>query len=295
MRGRWLLLALTALTLRMVPLAAEGRFLFVQPAAPRQGEAMVVFLAHADAEHARASWRGHTYPLYASGQGWIGVLPIVPETPAGKATLTVAYTIGGKREKASQPVTIQRTAFPVEHLKMAPQTARLYTYPGVKKEDAIVWGATQVKSAEQLWHGDWVLPAQGRLSDPFGVRRLRNGQAAGRHRGQDISAAQGSPILAPAAAKVVLTGRFKKHGNAVVLDHGQGVTSLYLHMSKIEVKKGQTVAKGAEIGKVGSTGAATGPHLHWSVYAQGQPVNPLFFCRLSKRGVKLPKGAEAAP
>src|SRR3569833_364578 len=66
MRCRWLLLALTALTLRMVPLAAEGRFLFVQPAAPRQGEALVVYLAHADAEHARATWRGRTYPLYSS-------------------------------------------------------------------------------------------------------------------------------------------------------------------------------------------------------------------------------------
>jgi len=70
-----------------------------------------------------------------------------------------------------------------------------------------------------------------------------------------------------------------------VLDHGQGITSIYIHLSRIEVKKGQTVARGSRLGKVGSTGASTGPHLHWSVYTQGTNVDPRYYLRLSKRGV----------
>jgi len=143
-----------------------------------------------------------------------------------------------------------------------------------------------VRTDTLAWSGDWTLPVQGRRSTPFGVRRLRNGKAVGRHRGMDLAAPSGTPVLAPAAGRVVLAGKFKKHGNTVVLDHGQGLTSIYIHLSGFSVSRGQSVSRGARLGKVGTTGASTGPHLHWSVYAQGTPVDPAFFLRLSKRGVK---------
>jgi murein DD-endopeptidase MepM/ murein hydrolase activator NlpD len=104
----------------------------------------------------------------------------------------------------------------------------------------------------------------------------------------DIAGPAGTPVSAPAAGRVVLAAHFKKYGNAVVLDHGQGITSMYLHMSALAVKKGQMLAKGAPIGKVGMTGVATGPHLHWSVYVHGESLQPLFFTRLDKLGVRIP-------
>lgn len=282
-----LLIILTMLGPSAVPCMAQEQALEVTPAKPRQGDALFVRLRAADVEDPRARWRGGTYSLYRQGDGWAVVLPVVPDTPTGTQALSVTFTRGGRTQKLEEQVAVGPTRYAVEHLKMAAKTARLYSFPGAKKEDAAVSTAIRVRTEERLWSGDWAVPAKGRLSTPFGSRRIRNGRPVGRHKGQDISAPTGTPIVAPAAGKVVLAASYRKYGNCVVLDHGQGVTSLYLHMSRLAVRRGQSVARGEEIGLVGSTGVSTGPHLHWSVYAQGQAVHPLFFTRLGKAGVRL--------
>ncbi|MBA3924314.1 MAG: M23 family metallopeptidase, partial [Nostocaceae cyanobacterium] len=115
----------------------------------------------------------------------------------------------------------------------------------------------------------------------YGVRRYYNGKFANDyyHRGVDYAGGTGSPIIAPAAGRVVLVGRvsqgFRIHGNCVGIDHGQGVTSIYLHMSRINVREGDLVKPGTVLGAVGSTGAATGPHLHWGLYVNGLSVDPV--------------------
>jgi murein DD-endopeptidase MepM/ murein hydrolase activator NlpD len=132
-----------------------------------------------------------------------------------------------------------------------------------------------------------VLPAKGRLATPFGVRRLRNGRPVGRHRGMDIAGPTGTPIMAPAGGRVMLAlppGTLKKYGGIVVLDHGQGLTSLYMHMSAVTARKGQVLSQGAPLGKVGATGVATGPHLHWAVYVHGDSVQPAFFTKPEPAG-----------
>jgi murein DD-endopeptidase MepM/ murein hydrolase activator NlpD len=183
-------------------------------------------------------------------------------------------------------VNVARVSYPVQHLSMARGTARLYNYPGVEKEERVIGAAIRSRSDERLWHGDWMVPSRGRISTAFGERRLRNGKYVGRHRGLDIAAPKGAPVLAAADGKVVLTGMFRKHGGTVVIDHGHGITSLYLHQSRIHARKGETVSRGDQVGEVGATGVATGPHLHWSVYVQGTPVEPLEFVRLSRRGIR---------
>ncbi|HEY9837552.1 MAG TPA: M23 family metallopeptidase, partial [Vampirovibrionales bacterium] len=99
------------------------------------------------------------------------------------------------------------------------------------------------------------------------------------HRGVDYAGPQGSPVVAPAAGRIALVGResegFEIHGNVVGIDHGQGLTSLYLHLSRIDVKEGDMVQAGQVIGAVGSTGASTGPHLHWGLYVHGQSIDPV--------------------
>nr|MBF0684979.1 peptidoglycan DD-metalloendopeptidase family protein [Pseudomonas sp.] len=120
-------------------------------------------------------------------------------------------------------------------------------------------------------------PVPGRLSSPFGFRRVFNGQPRNPHSGLDFAAPAGTPIKAPAAGKVILTGDYFFNGKTVFVDHGQGMISMFCHLSAIDVKVGDTLARGEVLGKVGATGRATGPHLHWNVSLNDARVDPAIF------------------
>ncbi|UJS23811.1 peptidoglycan DD-metalloendopeptidase family protein [Thiothrix winogradskyi] len=123
----------------------------------------------------------------------------------------------------------------------------------------------------------FIKPVPGHDTGRFGLRRVINNQARNPHSGMDIAAATGTPIKATAAGTVIHTDDFFFSGNTVYLDHGMGVISMYAHLSEIQVETGDTVQQGDIIGEVGSTGRATGPHLHWSVYLNGEAVDPALF------------------
>jgi murein DD-endopeptidase MepM/ murein hydrolase activator NlpD len=121
-------------------------------------------------------------------------------------------------------------------------------------------------------------PTAGCIISVYGLNRYHNGISTGDfHKGLDIKAPQGQRINTISSGKVMIAEKFRLHGGTVAIDHGQGVVSFYLHMSKITAKRGEIVKAGQKIGEVGATGFATGPHLHWGLYINGIPVNPMDF------------------
>jgi murein DD-endopeptidase MepM/ murein hydrolase activator NlpD len=155
--------------------------------------------------------------------------------------------------------------------------------PEKRDMERITRESKQIQSALRHWSDaeDVVLefqkPVSGPTSSPYGLRRFFNEQPRKPHSGLDIAAAEGTPIRAPAPGTVLDTGDFFFNGNTVLLDHGQGLVTMYCHMSKIGVKPGQTVNTGDSLGEVGMTGRVTGPHLHWGVSLNDARIDPLLF------------------
>ena len=139
----------------------------------------------------------------------------------------------------------------------------------------------QTVSSEKYWNGEFIFPSAANPSTEYGVKRKINGVLNPDyfHKGLDFASPEGGDVKAPANGKVILAGLtsrgFVVNGNCIFIDHGHGVISAYLHLSQVLVKEGDTVKKNQLIGKVGSTGIATGPHLHWGIYVLGKPIEPL--------------------
>eukprot|EP00897_Mesotaenium_endlicherianum_P007917 jgi/Mesen1/7153/ME000037S06514 len=151
---------------------------------------------------------------------------------------------------------------------------------GTGKEWAAVGALGSVQTPQQLWALPLQEPSTGVITTGYGLKRYYNGVFADGyyHRGLDYGADVGEPVVAPAGGRVVLVGReadgFEVHGNCVGLDHGHGVTSMLMHLHSLSVSEGAVVERGQVIGTVGDTGAATGPHLHWGLYVNGDCINP---------------------
>lgn len=144
----------------------------------------------------------------------------------------------------------------------------------IKSERPVLSSARKIFSDNALSNGLFTRPVDGVTTSPFGLKRFYNGEARRAHTGLDYAGKIGTPIKASADGKVILAGEFFFNGNAVFLDHGQGLISVYIHMNERLAKQGQIVKQGDVIGTIGQTGRATGPHLHWGVYLNQTVVNP---------------------
>ncbi|WP_088242748.1 M23 family metallopeptidase [Calothrix rhizosoleniae] len=267
-------------TTTLIALGASANALQVQinPPNPKLGDTLSAIInvdSSSSSSVPRVTQGGKTYPAFKIAPNTYRVfIPTTPLQRSGKRTIRVMA--GGEQRNLLVQVGWRR--FSVQRITLRGNKAGLrataYELKRVRELKAL-------KTPQKFWNGSFLRPSRGRVSTIYGVRRYYNGKFAKNyyHRGVDYAARSGSPIIAPAAGRVVLVGKvsqgFRVHGNTVGLDHGHGVVSIFLHLKRINVKEGDIVKAGQLIGGVGSTGASTGPHLHWGLYVNGQAVDPV--------------------
>ncbi len=247
----------------------------ITPTAPQLGDTITVTM-QSDAQDSTAPqvrFGAKNYPAFSMGANRYRTL--LPTTPLDQpGPLTVQVDKAG--ESRAFKLNLKKRWFPTQSIWLPPgkdSNADEYEFDRVDAFKANV-------SPQKFWNGPFLKPNNGPVTTIYGVRRYYNGVFAKDyfHRGVDYAGAYGSAIVAPADGRVALVGReakrFKVHGNCVGLDHGQGVESIYLHLSRIDVKEGDFVKAGQVIGALGGTGAVTGPHLHWGLFVFGKSVDP---------------------
>jgi murein DD-endopeptidase MepM/ murein hydrolase activator NlpD len=202
-----------------------------------------------------------------------------------RLTLTVQWK-GGEKETLTRNVPVKKRSYPVQKLTVdrkfvspPPETAEQ-----IRRDRAEMRAAVTTVSPVQYWRLPLARPVPGEVTSLFGSRRVFNGVPKNPHKGVDFDAAAGDPVAAVDAGEVVLVSEHYYGGNTVVVDHGLGVASAYLHLSGFNVRKGQRIARGDIVGFVGDTGRVTGPHLHLSFYVLGESVNAEPCLETGRRG-----------
>ncbi|WP_295636444.1 M23 family metallopeptidase [uncultured Mailhella sp.] len=249
------------------------------PARVSQGHAFPAAVTDSAPFEAVFVWRGESFRVQAECEGdglWKAeMLLAMPLDARGKSSLTL--TVNG--EAQSVAVTAVSVPWPESILKVAPK----YVEPPRKVQEQIARDARRSREAlavrtKKLWTLPLLKPVPGGVTSPFGGRRVFNGKPRAPHKGTDMRSPEGAKVLAVADGTVLLAEAQYFGGNTVYIDHGQGVVSTYAHLSAFDVTPGQRVRRGQVIGRSGSTGRVTGPHLHLGLLVQGTAVDvmPLF-------------------
>jgi murein DD-endopeptidase MepM/ murein hydrolase activator NlpD len=255
----------------VVPAASSQ--ISISPAQPILGDTISVTVSQSLTPNPAVAWNGKAYPMFALPDGrYRALIPTTPRDRPGNLSFQI-----NNGTVSEQIVKLGNRTFPTQSIWLSGGQDGSVSDAEYDRVDAF----KRIVSPEKLWNGQLLRPNHGPVTSQYGIRRYYNGVFAEDyfHRGVDYGGNPGSAIVAPAAGRVVLVGYerdgFAVHGNCVGLDHGQGVTSIYIHLSQIQVQMGEVVQSGQTIGTLGSTGSATGPHLHWGLFVHGEAVDPV--------------------
>ncbi|MBL4585329.1 MAG: peptidoglycan DD-metalloendopeptidase family protein [Pseudomonadales bacterium] len=215
--------------------------------------------------------------------GWLAVVGIARSAKPGTHSIDIQWrTPAGlnKKKTSKQPFEVQNKSYPEQHIEI--KNKRLVN-PEKRDMSRISQEYREMKRAFVHWSPagkdalkmDW--PVRGPISSPFGLTRFFNQQPRLPHSGIDIAATEGTPVKAPKSGRVVATGHYFFNGNTVILDHGQGLVSMFCHLERIDVGVTQVIKRAEQLGTVGQTGRATGPHLHWSLNLNNVRIDPMLF------------------
>lgn len=269
------LAGLVTITVTLLHPAAHAYDVVIEPTSPRQGDTVSILVTEQQSTGTppTVTVNGNDYPTFAlAGDRYRSFVPTSPLHDSGRYVIQVT----GTEAPRNPAFWLDSRSFATQYITLSPNQQDLGTDHEFDRVDAF----KQLITPEKYWSGPFLRPSDGWVSSEYGFRRYYNGVFAENyyHRGVDYAAPIGSPVIAPAAGRVALTGEvaagFELHGNTIGIDHGQGVASIFIHLNSIDVQEGDFVEAGQTIGTIGSTGASTGPHLHWGLYVNGVAVDP---------------------
>jgi murein DD-endopeptidase MepM/ murein hydrolase activator NlpD len=269
-----------------LPASAASWTATAQPA-PLVNGGPVLFQVKAPAplESLTGTWLGHQVPFSfdRATKAWFALAGVSLETAPGVYSLDLtgersATQAATPKVSFSRKFTVTRAKYPKTEVKLTVQGK--FTEPSpeqlkqVEEAKAVKQNYLNRVTADREWSGKFAAPAEAAISDVFNSQRVFNGKTLSSHLGLDFRVPSGTPVAAMNGGTVLLARFLYYEGNFVVIDHGQGLLTLYLHLSEFKVKEGDTVKRGQEIGLSGGTGRATGPHLHVAVRWQGTYLDP---------------------
>ncbi|MFA6901582.1 MAG: peptidoglycan DD-metalloendopeptidase family protein [Gallionellaceae bacterium] len=241
------------------------------------GVVIITLVSTAASSNKPQAWLGDQAVLVKfERQQWHAVVGLPLDMKPGAYELK--FKVGD--ETWMQPFEVVEKSYPEQHITIK-DTSKVEL--SAKDEARAVGEISAIKVLKRHWREDedtdveFIIPAEGRLSGNFGLRRFFNGEPRSPHAGLDVAVARGTWIKASAGGKVLAVDDYFFNGKTIFVDHGNGLITMYCHLDRFKVKKGQTVRKGQLLGLSGKTGRATGPHLHWSVVLNGAMVDPALF------------------
>jgi hypothetical protein len=236
-------------------------------------------------------WLGRTLQFFPGRDGhtWYALAGVDVEAPEGPSDLRI--TVTADRDGVldlSRTVVLHSARYRAESLSVAPGfvAPSQEALKRIEAESQLKAKVFAASAPEPLWSGDFRAPVTAASTDSFGVRRLFNGKLASVHKGMDFRASSGTPVRAGNSGVVVLARPLYYEGNCVVIDHGMGLFTISMHLSRIDVQEGQRVATGERLGLSGATGRVTGPHLHWAVRWRDAYLDPAKVLRLDLDAVR---------
>jgi murein DD-endopeptidase MepM/ murein hydrolase activator NlpD len=252
----------------------------LDPPVVKQGNTLVVNVeAIQPLKSLVVSFRGKDqtfYPLDEKGMSYRGIVGIPMDMPPPYKTIYfLATDMQGETVRVKRKVQIQATAFKKAFLNIKPAKMKLLDTVTLMKESSLLGAIFKKQDPKKRWQDTFIMPADGRISAMFGEKRVYTGGSTWQHKGMDVTNVEGTPVKAVNNGVVKLAGKLSAHGGTIMIDHGQGVISVYNHMQTIKVKKGDYVKKGKVVGTMGQTGLATGVNLHWGLSVGNVRVDPL--------------------
>lgn len=250
-----------------------------------QGQALEMsYPAEPELTGVTVRWSGHDVPFVRDGDRWVAAVGVDLDSRPGDHAVDVTFAYeDGRTRTVREPVMVRAEQYPTTELEVEERYVELAPEDQARaeREAAETSAIYDTFTPERYWSGGFEVPVRGAKDGRnFGHRRVFNGQPRSPHSGADLRATTGTPILAANRGRVVLAKELFFSGNAVYLDHGHGLYTTYLHLSRIDVAVGDLVEQGEQLGLAGATGRVTGPHLHWGVRLLDARVDPFSLIRL---------------